>query len=103
VVKLLHMPSTQPRVFAAINQPRDVSADVHALLFAIFFAATTSLLSDDPLREEVRSDIRRYQQGFEHALYRSSFLDAPTLTSLQAMAIYQVYHSLLLICSNTNE
>lgn len=92
VVKVLHIPSTQPRVFAAINQPRDVTADVHALLFAIFFAATTSLLSDDPMREGIRSDIRRYQQGFELALYRSSFLDAPTLTSLQAMAIYQVCH-----------
>ncbi|RHZ55590.1 hypothetical protein CDV55_104480 [Aspergillus turcosus] len=96
VVKVLHIPSTQPRVFAAINQPRDVTADVHALLFAIFFAATTSLLSDDPMREEIRSDIRRYQQGVELALYRSSFLDAPTLTSLQAVAIYQTclrYHN----------
>ncbi|RHZ54006.1 Zn(II)2Cys6 transcription factor [Aspergillus thermomutatus] len=96
VVKVLHIPSTQPRVFAAINQPRDASVDAHALLFAICFAATTSLLSDDPLREGIRSDIRRYQQGFELALYRSSFLDAPTLTSLQAMAIYQTclrYHN----------
>jgi hypothetical protein len=90
VVKVLHIPSTQPRVFAAINQPGDASADTQALLFAICFAATTALHSDDPLREEIRSDIRRYQQGFELALYRSSFLDAPTLISLQAMAIYQV-------------
>jgi hypothetical protein len=90
VAKVLHIPSTQPRFFAAINQPQNVSADTQALLFAICFAATTALVSDDPLRQEIHSDIRRYQQGFEVALYRSSFLDSPTLTSLQAMAIYQV-------------
>ncbi|GFF24340.1 uncharacterized transcriptional regulatory protein C139.03 [Aspergillus udagawae] len=96
VAKILHIPSTQPRFFAAINQPQNVSADTQALLFAICFAATTALVSDDPLRQEIHSDIRRYQQGFELALYRSSFLDSPTLTSLQAMAIYQTclrYHN----------
>ncbi|KAH1421040.1 hypothetical protein KXX32_008222 [Aspergillus fumigatus] len=96
VVKILHIPSTQPRVFAAINQRGDALADTQALLFAICFAATTALHSDDPSREEICSDIRRYQQGFELALYRSSFLDTPTLISLQAMAIYQTclrYHN----------
>ncbi|PWY68682.1 C6 transcription factor [Aspergillus heteromorphus CBS 117.55] len=96
LVKVIHVPSTQPRIFAAINRPQDAPADLHALLFSIYFAATTSLLADEPGHEERLADIRNYQQGLELALYHSSFLDAPTLTSLQAMSIYQMclrYHN----------
>ncbi|KAJ5578232.1 C6 transcription factor [Penicillium hispanicum] len=88
VVKVLHVPSTKPRIFAAINRPESVGADTHCLLFAIFFGATTTLVSDDPGNEGVRAELRRYQQGLELAMYNSSFLDSPTVTSLQAMAIY---------------
>ncbi|PYH35581.1 Zn(II)2Cys6 transcription factor [Aspergillus neoniger CBS 115656] len=90
IIKVLHVPSTQPRVFAAINQPAAAPADLHALLFAIFFAATTSVLAEDPAHEQRQSEVKRYQQGLELALYQSNFLDAPTLTSLQAMSIYQM-------------
>ncbi|PWY69943.1 C6 transcription factor [Aspergillus eucalypticola CBS 122712] len=90
IIKILHVPSTQPRVFAAINQPAAAPADLHALLFAIFFAATTSVLAEDPAHEQRQSEVKRYQQGLELALYQSNFLDAPTLTSLQAMSIYQM-------------
>jgi hypothetical protein len=74
----------------AINRPDAVRPDVQCLLFAIFFAATTTLVSDDPTNEETREDLRRYQQGLELAMHNSSFLDSPTVTSLQAMAIYLV-------------
>ncbi|GKZ16460.1 hypothetical protein AbraIFM66951_007144 [Aspergillus brasiliensis] len=90
IIKILHVPSTQPRIFAAINQPAAAPADLHALLFAIFFAATTSMLAEDPGHEQRRSEVKRYQQGLELALYQSNFLDSPTLTSLQAMSIYQM-------------
>ncbi|KAI2826062.1 transcriptional regulator family: Fungal Specific TF [Aspergillus niger] len=90
IIKILHVPSTQPRIFAAINEPAAAPADLHALLFAIFFAATTSVLAEDPAHEQRRSEVKRYQQGLELALYQSNFLDAPTLTSLQAISIYQM-------------
>ncbi|PYI01826.1 C6 transcription factor [Aspergillus sclerotiicarbonarius CBS 121057] len=90
VIKLLHVPSTQPRIFAAINRPQDAPADLHALLFAIYFAATTSMLAEDPTHEEKRLEVCRYQRGLELALHHSNFLDSPTLTSLQAISIYQV-------------
>ncbi|PYH96096.1 C6 transcription factor [Aspergillus ellipticus CBS 707.79] len=96
LIKVIHVPSTQPRIFAAINRPQDAPADLHALLFSVYFAATTSLLSDEPHHEARRAEIHNYQQGLELALYHSSFLDAPTLTSLQAMSIYQMclrYHN----------
>ncbi|KAJ5682413.1 hypothetical protein N7462_005578 [Penicillium macrosclerotiorum] len=88
VLKIIHIPTTTPRIFTAINRPDAVQADVHCLLFAVFFAATTALVSDKPENEETRSDLKRYQQGLELAMYGSSFLDSPTVTSLQAMAIY---------------
>lgn len=90
VIKVLHIPTTQPRIFAAINRPDAVRPDVHCLLFAIFFGATTALLSDDPTNENIRMDLRRYQQGIELSIYNSSFLESPTLSSLQAMTIYLV-------------
>jgi hypothetical protein len=90
VLKVIHVPTTTPRIFMAISRPDAVSPDVHCLLFAIFFAATTTLVSDDPINENTREDLRQYQKGLEIAMHSSSFLDSPTVTSLQAMAIYLV-------------
>src|SRR5450756_918017 len=46
VAKILHIPTTQAKVFAAINNPTNIDKDLNALLFSIFFAATSSLSSD---------------------------------------------------------
>ena len=90
LVKVIHVPTAQSHIFAAINRPESVRADLRALVFAICFAATTTLLSDDTQNEVRHATLRRYQQGMELSLYQSEFLDAPTLISLQAMVIYQV-------------
>jgi hypothetical protein len=90
LVKVIHVPSTQSLIFAAINRPESVGADVRALLFAIYFAAATVLLSDDTQKEAVIADLQRFKQGMEISLYHAEFLEAPTITSLQAMVIYQV-------------
>jgi hypothetical protein len=90
LVKVIHVPSAQSRIFAAINRPDSVRADVRALLFAVYFAAATALLSDDTQNETVIADLQRFKQGMEISLYHAEFLDAPTITSLQAMVIYQV-------------
>ncbi|KAJ5826916.1 Transcription factor [Penicillium robsamsonii] len=89
LVKVIHVPTAQSRIFAAINRPESVRADVRALLYAICFAATTTLLAEDSQNEVLSADLRRYHQGLELSLYHSEFLDAPTITSLQAMVIYQ--------------
>ncbi|PWY71132.1 C6 transcription factor [Aspergillus sclerotioniger CBS 115572] len=89
VIKLLHAPSTQPRIFAAINRPQDAPSDLHALLFAIYLAAATRMLAEDPTNEQKALEACRYQKGLELALYHSNFFESPTLTSLQAISIYQ--------------
>ncbi|KAJ5291604.1 hypothetical protein N7478_000855 [Penicillium angulare] len=88
VVKCIHVPTTKSRIFAAISRPDSAPPDVHCLLFAIFFGAATTMCSDDPGNEIYRADLRRYQQGIELAMYKSSFLESPTVRSLQAMGIY---------------
>ncbi|KAJ5331435.1 hypothetical protein N7476_001218 [Penicillium atrosanguineum] len=88
VLKVIHLPTTVTRIFGAINRPESQKSDVHCLLFAIFFGATTARCSDEPENEQLRVDLRRYQQGLELAMHHSNFLDYPTLPSLQAMAIY---------------
>lgn len=90
LVKVIHVPSLEPRIFAAISRPESVGADIRALLFAIYFGATTALLSDDTLNENIIADLQRFKQGLEISLYNAEFLDAPTITSLQAMVIFQV-------------
>ncbi|KAJ5627954.1 Transcription factorfungi [Penicillium lividum] len=88
VLKVIHVPTTKPRIFAAINRPDSVPFDVHCLLFAVFFGAATAMCSDKPENDGIRADLRQYQQGIELAMYQSSFLDSPTVTSLQALTIY---------------
>ncbi|KAE8154629.1 fungal-specific transcription factor domain-containing protein [Aspergillus avenaceus] len=91
VMRVLHIPSFQPKVFNAINAPDDVPPDLGALLFSIYFAAVTSLLSindADFLGDKKHAALQKYQRGMEVSLYNSSFLDSPTIPSLQAMTIY---------------
>ncbi len=93
LLKLLHVPTVQPSVFAAINSPKDTPADMIALLFSIYFAAVTSLRSPDLqvfLGQDRQAALGAYQRGLEVSLYMGSFLDSPTIVSLQAMAIYLV-------------
>ncbi|RAL03682.1 putative C6 transcription factor [Aspergillus ibericus CBS 121593] len=91
LLKLLHVPTTQPLVFAAINSPGQAPANHTALLFAVYFAAVTSLSSPGTqviLGEDRQSALCKYQRGLEVSLHAASFLDSPTIISLQAISIY---------------
>lgn len=93
LIKILHVPTVQPKLFAAINNPKDAAHDISALLFSIYFAAVTSLRSPDVqniLGRDRQTGLSTYQRGLEVSLHRGSFLDSPTITSLQAIAIYLV-------------
>lgn len=80
-------------VFGAANNPADVDSDLSALLFSIYFAATTSLESRDVASiysEKKGCLLSRFKEGLEECLAASNFLAHPTMKSLQAMAIYLV-------------
>jgi hypothetical protein len=92
-LKLLHVPTTEPCIFAAINQPEDTPAEFQALLFAIYFAAATSIVSTDViaiLGRDRTTALSMFQRGLEVSLGTVSFMDSPTITTLQAMGIYIV-------------
>lgn len=64
-----------------------------ALLFAIFFAAVTSIDNAETkliLGEDRKTALSIYQQGLEWSLHMAQFLDTPTISSLQAMSIHLV-------------
>ncbi|KAE8389096.1 fungal-specific transcription factor domain-containing protein [Aspergillus alliaceus] len=100
VLKILHIPSVQVIIYSALNNPISTAKDVEGLLFAIFFAAVTSLPAPDAahlLGVQKSQALGAYRVGLEHALSMANFLESPSVTSLQAITIYlaclQVYDS----------
>jgi hypothetical protein len=93
LVKLLHIPTVQPTVFAAINNPKESSPDMNALLFSIYFAAASSLRWTEVqtiLGQDRQTVLSAYSRGLELSLHAKFFLDSPSVLSLQAMALYLV-------------
>jgi hypothetical protein len=91
IAKILHIPTTQAIVFAAISNANHVDEDLSALLFSIYFAATTSLTSTDAanlLGQSKSTALNKFKQGLEHSLEGANTLDTPSMKSLQAMTIY---------------
>ncbi|KAB5566303.1 putative C6 transcription factor [Coniochaeta sp. 2T2.1] len=91
LVKLLHIPTVQPTVFAAINNPKDTAPDLNALLFSIYFAAVASLRWTEVqtiLGQDRQAAMTAYERGIELSLHAKCFLDSPTILSLQALALY---------------
>ncbi|KAJ5544282.1 hypothetical protein N7513_007093 [Penicillium frequentans] len=91
LLKVLHIPTTQSAVFAAINNPNTASQDLNALLFSIYFAAVTSLRQAEInliFGEDRQAVLKTFQRGLEIFLHSAEFLDSPTIVSLQAMSIY---------------
>lgn len=90
LLKLLHIPTTQPLISAAINDPKQVRPDLGVPLFAIYFAAVTRLRAPEVpflLNIDRQTALSRYQRGLEVYLHIDCFLDLPTISSLQAMSI----------------
>jgi hypothetical protein len=90
IFKVLHIPTVQPIVYAAINDSHDVEPDLRALLFAIYFSGLTSISRDvaNCMNQDHQVELEKYKQGMEASLSQADFLDQPTIQSLQAMTIF---------------
>jgi hypothetical protein len=91
--KVLHIPSAQITIFTALNDLEQAPPDVSCLLFAVYFCATTSLTPDEVFnilgqRKTAAQD--HFRTGLEMALIAANILDAPSLTALQALAMFLV-------------
>ncbi|CAK7225258.1 hypothetical protein SBRCBS47491_005826 [Sporothrix bragantina] len=91
-LKLLHVPTDQVRVFAAIHDPAAASYEDLALAFAIYYAARVADDDEDGQESDRgggrETELLRYKAGLEQSLAHGDFLDRPTLTGLLALAIY---------------
>ncbi|KAH9890142.1 hypothetical protein F4778DRAFT_785304 [Xylariomycetidae sp. FL2044] len=89
--KFLHIPTDKVKIYSVINDPPEASFEDLALGFAVYFAATATIeeaevrvvLGRD--KDELLSSLKL---GIEQAFAHGDFLDRPTLTGLQALAIY---------------
>ncbi|EGY21437.1 uncharacterized protein VDAG_02961 [Verticillium dahliae VdLs.17] len=89
--KVLHIPTAEVLVYTVIDKPSECSPGMLALCFAIFFAAATvyeqdeavSVLGDNPV-----ASLQLLKTGLEQAIAHADFLESPTVTTIQALAIY---------------
>ena len=96
IIKILHIPTAQATIYTAINNPGNAEDDLNALLFAIYFAAATSLSTADAsslLGQDRSTTLTKFKQGLEYFLAGTNIFDSPSMRSLQAMTIYIVSRS----------
>ncbi|MCJ1312438.1 hypothetical protein MMC25_006112 [Agyrium rufum] len=90
-LKLLHIPTDEVKVYTTIEAPSKAPFESLALCFAIYFVTTISLQDEEvqTLFGQTRNSILLgFKAGLEQALAHGDFLDRPTISGLQAMAIY---------------
>ncbi|KAF2151828.1 hypothetical protein K461DRAFT_279343 [Myriangium duriaei CBS 260.36] len=91
LVKVLHLPSITPTILASSSHLGNLSRGFEALLFAIYYGATTSLSPKECLSmlgEERGTLLHRYRFGVEQALARAGFLTAEEMVIIQAFVLF---------------
>lgn len=91
LIKVLHIPTTEPIIFQALRQPTCIPKGLEALIFSIYFSVVESL-SEDECWETFGSHkgdlIDTYKFATEQALARAKFLETDELIVLQAFVIF---------------
>ncbi|EHK47823.1 hypothetical protein TRIATDRAFT_172547, partial [Trichoderma atroviride IMI 206040] len=91
LIKVLHIPTTEPIILHAVQQTTRVPKGLEALIFSIYFSAIESL-SEDECWEAFGSPkgdlIDTYKFATEQALARAKFLETDELIVLQALVIF---------------
>ncbi|PNS15641.1 hypothetical protein CAC42_4093 [Sphaceloma murrayae] len=91
LVKVLHIPSISSTILTSASHLSNLSKGFEALLFTIYYGATTSLTPEEclvKLGEERAVLLSRYRFAVEQALARANFLTAEELVILQAFVIF---------------
>ncbi|EFX01037.1 c6 zinc finger domain containing protein [Grosmannia clavigera kw1407] len=93
VVKVLHTVSTSKLIRNARTNLDDISPAAEALMFAIYYAAVTSL-DENEIKINFMADkealVNKYRFALEQALAKAQFLVSADLVVLQAFVIYIV-------------
>ncbi|KAK3898374.1 hypothetical protein C8A05DRAFT_19031 [Staphylotrichum tortipilum] len=91
LLKVTHTPTLQIDLIAAIGNLSKMSKPLEALLFAIYFAAITSL-TEEEVQSRFGEDrailLGRYHNATQQALINAGFMRSTELTVLQAFFLY---------------
>lgn len=91
LIKIFHRPSTEKVVIAAAKSLDHLSKPMEAMMFAIYFAAITSLSDAESfsvLGIEKQVALETYRFGFEQAMARADFLSTQELVVLQSFVLF---------------
>lgn len=94
LLKLLHVPTNQRQLLRASTHLDNIPPPVEALMFAIYFAAVTSLQCSVATRKLLHQDrldlLNQYRIGIEQSLANANFMTAPDVATLQALTLYLI-------------
>lgn len=96
VLKILHIPTAQSTVIQTILDPRSARSSTVALMFAVYFAAITSLCHDSNNNESIDLPcertilLKQYKAALDRLLLVTDLMNQPEIPALQALAIYVV-------------
>ncbi|KAL0256577.1 hypothetical protein SLS55_008972 [Diplodia seriata] len=99
LVKVLHIPTIEPKIRSAIETRDHIPRSMEALLFAIYYAVITSTSEDDCedfFHDSKTNLLSKFRFGLEQGLARANFLQTDEFMVLQAFVIF-------LICLRRNE
>jgi len=93
LVKVIHVPTTEPKILGAKDHLDNLQKGLECLLFAIYYGAITSLMPNECVEffgEEQVVLLSRYRFGLEQALARAHFLTSDEIIVLQAFVIFLI-------------
>ncbi|KAI1735921.1 fungal-specific transcription factor domain-containing protein [Xylaria scruposa] len=93
IVKLLHVPATTKIIKDLRSDMSTITPAVEALVFAIYFAAITSMQEDEVVTNfatEKRQLVARYRFATEQALSRANCVTTSEIVVLQAFVLFLI-------------
>ncbi|KAH6631602.1 fungal-specific transcription factor domain-containing protein [Chaetomium tenue] len=91
LLKITHTPTLQAQIISASANPAKIPKPLEPLLFAIYFAAITSL-SEEEVQSTFGEDkvilLGKYHNATQQALVNAGFMRSPDLIVLQALFLY---------------
>lgn len=93
VATILHIPSVEPMVLQAFENPLRLPPPIEALLFVVYFGAVNSLSSDDcelHFGSQQSALLSKFRRGADSALARSRLMETDDMLTLQTFVVYLV-------------
>ncbi len=91
VVKILHLPTMEPRILSVVNSTARPSGSFELLLLAIYYAAVTSVNDEvcmDEFNASRQSLLSQYRQSFDTICLTTRLTESNDLPVLQALTIF---------------